>query len=261
MNIEEKLLDFHEQSRCGRKIGKITKIVVHWVGNANSTAIANRNYFNKHERYASSHYIIGLQGEIILCIPEKEIAWHGNNENNNSIGIECCHPDWNGKFNDKTYSSLIELCTDLCKRYKLNPLTDIIRHYDCRGANHKDCPHYYVKNINAWNKLKQDVNNALKGDKTQLKSNIISDEQLGKVVSDIIKSGVNLTYDNWKRYDRINPRNAKYLLDALKGVDNLIKLGVISNKKLWTEDINNVTKENLVSLLVKYHKIVMLNKK
>lgn len=131
--MENKLLTINEYSRPGTKIGKIKNIVIHWVGNANSTAIANRNYFeslkNKHI-YASAHYVIGLEGEIIKCVPENEVAYHAKQANNYSIGIECCHPDWNGKFNNKTYKSLIDLCVDLCKRYNLDPRISIIRHYD-----------------------------------------------------------------------------------------------------------------------------------
>lgn len=181
MKIIEKLLDFHEFSRSGKKINTIKKIVIHWVGNANSTAIANRNYFNRHLRYASSHYIIGLDGEIIQCIPEDEIAWHGHNANSYSIGIENCHPDWEGKFKDKTYQSLIELCADICKRYNLNPLKDIIRHYDCDGADKKDCPHYYVKNPSEFEKLKQDVKKEL--EKNEYKIEMININLFGKNVT------------------------------------------------------------------------------
>lgn len=75
--------------------------------------------------------------------------------NRKSIGIEDCHPDWEGKFNDATYNSLVELCTDICKRYGLG-INDIIRHYDVTG---KECPRYYVRNEYAWIKFKNDVAN------------------------------------------------------------------------------------------------------
>lgn len=162
MNIEEILLTINPYSRTGEKLQSVKQIVVHWVGNANSTAIANRNYFeslkDKHI-YASSHYIIGLNGEIIRCIPENEVAYHAGNRtvNRNSIGIENCHPDWEGKFNDKTYNSLVELCTDICKRYNLS-IDNIIRHYDVTG---KVCPKYYVKNASVWAKFKSDVANKI----------------------------------------------------------------------------------------------------
>ena len=125
MNIEDRLLTINQYSRSGEKQNKIEKIVVHWVGNAGSSALGNRNYFESlatsHKTYASSHYIIGLNGEIIRCIPENEVAFHSGSYsmNRKSIGIEDCHPDWEGKFNDNTYNSLVELCADICKRYNL----------------------------------------------------------------------------------------------------------------------------------------------
>lgn len=164
MNVIDKLLTPNPYSRPNKKLEKVKNIVIHWVGNATSSAEANRNYFENLKVgkknsggkfiYASSHYIVGLNGEIIRCVPESEIAYHGNESNSYSIGIENCHPDWEGKFNDKTYKSLVELCADICKRYKLDPQTALIRHYD---VTKKDCPKYYVKDTKAWQKLKDDV--------------------------------------------------------------------------------------------------------
>ena len=158
MNKIESYLTINPYSRPGIKLSSVRRIVIHWVGNAGSSAIANRNYFeslkDKHI-YASSQYIIGLNGEIIQCMPENEVAWHsGNYEMNlNSIGIENCHPDWSGKFNENTYNTLIELIADICRKYGLDQ-NAIVRHYDVTG---KDCPRYYVENNWAFEQLKKDV--------------------------------------------------------------------------------------------------------
>lgn len=165
MNIQDKLLTVNPYSRSGEKQNKIEYIVIHWVGNAGSSAIANRNYFENlkttHKTYASSHYVIGLDGEIIRCIPDDEVAFHAGSYsmNRKSIGIEDCHPDWNGQFNTATYNSLVELCASLCKQYNI-PITNVIRHYDVTGKN---CPKYYVENQDAWNKLRQDIQNKING--------------------------------------------------------------------------------------------------
>lgn len=164
MEIIQKLLTINPYSRPGEKLRSVKNIVIHWVGNANSSAIANRNYFESCKNkgiYASSQYIIGLKGEIIQCVPEDEVAYHAGNRtvNRNSIGIENCHSDWNGKFNDATYNSLVELCANICKKYGLNS-NALIRHYDVTG---KDCPHYYVQNTAAWAQLKNDVQNKIDG--------------------------------------------------------------------------------------------------
>ena len=164
MNINKQFLTPNKYSRSQTPLKKVTKIAVHYVGNAGSSAQGNRNYFeslkDKHI-YASSHYIIGLNGEIIQCIPEEEISYATNQANSYSISIECCHPDSTGKFNDKTLHSLIDLCVDICKRYKLNPLTDIIRHYDVSG---KKCPLYWVNNSKDFELFKITVNTQFIGD-------------------------------------------------------------------------------------------------
>lgn len=240
MQIEDRLLTPNKYSRPGTKIGTIKNIVIHWVGNANSTAIANRNYFESlkdKKIYASSHYIIGLQGEIIRCIPEDEIAYHGNHANGYSIGIENCHPDWNGKFNDKTYKSLIELCADICKRYCLDPETALIRHYD---VTKKQCPLYYVQHLDAWKRLKYDVKVAMDAEDTELK----------KAVDKIIDHGIKINATSWNRLEVINLKNVQALLNKLGGLDKLVSLQVIGQKELWITKRYNAN--NVRSLLIKY---------
>lgn len=163
MEITPKLLTKNHYSRSGEIQPKIEYIVVHWVGNANTSALANRNYFENlkvtHNTQASAHYIIGLNGEILQCIPDNEVAFHSGNYNMNrkSIGIENCHPDWEGKFNDLTYESLVDLLVYLCKKYFIS-VNKIIRHYDVTG---KICPKYYVNHNAEWEGLKNRVRERL----------------------------------------------------------------------------------------------------
>ncbi len=167
MQIQQNHLTPNPYSRQQSSMKMVKGIVVHYVGNAGTPGINNRNYFeslkDKKTIFASSHYIIGLQGEIIQCVPENEVAYHANNANSTHLGIECCHPDASGKFNDKTYASLIALCVDICKRYNLDPRTAVIRHYDVTG---KTCPLYYVKNPIEWSVLKARVYDAVMAQKT-----------------------------------------------------------------------------------------------
>lgn len=155
--FDVKLIQPNTYSRPQTQLEKVNGIVIHYVGNPGTTAVANRNYFNElgktHTTYASSHFVVGLEGEVIQCIPLKEIAYASNDRNNDTISIEVCHPDATGKFNDKTYDSLIELVAWLVTKYDLSK-DDIIRHYDVTG---KLCPLYYVKHEDAWEKLKNDV--------------------------------------------------------------------------------------------------------
>lgn len=142
MKISENYLTPNKYSRPQIKLEKVTKIAVHYVGNPGSSAIANRNYFENQKtggRYVSSHFVIGLEGEIIQCIPLNEISYCTNQANGYSISIECCHPDSSGKFTEATEQSLAELCAYLCEKFGLSA-DDIIRHYDVTG---KQCPLYW----------------------------------------------------------------------------------------------------------------------
>lgn len=164
MEVLDRLLTLGaSHARPGTKV--IPKgIVIHYVGNPSSSAIANRNYF-ENTGNASAHYIVGLEGEIIRCVPEDEVAWHSGRaydpkyneqvKKNNSmyIAIECCHPTEDGKYNTKTYNSLVSLCKDICKRHNFKE-KDILRHYDVSG---KACPLYYVRNESAWKTLVTDI--------------------------------------------------------------------------------------------------------
>ena len=143
MKITDALLTPNKYSRPQIPLKSVKKVVLHYVGNPKSSAMANRNYFENQKsggRYVSSHYIVGLEGEILRCVPENEVAYCSNSANSYSISIECCHPDATGKFTDATTDSAAELCAYLLKKYGLS-VDDLIRHYDVTG---KQCPLWYV---------------------------------------------------------------------------------------------------------------------
>lgn len=143
MTITDVLLTPNKYSRPQIPLKNVKKVVLHYVGNPKSSAEANRNYFENQKnggRYVSSHYIVGLEGEILRCVPENEVAYCSNQANTYSISIECCHPDATGKFTDATTDSAAELCAYLLKKYGLT-VNDLIRHYDVTG---KQCPLWFV---------------------------------------------------------------------------------------------------------------------
>lgn len=156
-DYQVELLDYNEYSRPGTALPAVKGIVVHYTANPGTTAEQNRNYFNglkdSGETYASSHFVIGMQGEIVQCIPCNEIAYASNERNEDTISIECCIPDETGKFTDETYQSLIALTTWLMGRYELGT-DDVIRHYDVTG---KACPKYYVEHESEWFAFKEDL--------------------------------------------------------------------------------------------------------
>lgn len=152
----------NKYSRCGEPLKRVKNIVIHYVGNPGSTAMQNRNYFNNlkttHQRSVSSHFVVGLEGEIVQCIPLNEVAYANYPRNYDTISIEVCHEDATGKFSKVTYDSVIKLTAWLCDTYHLS-YKDVIRHYDVRGKN---CPKYYVEHPKAWKQFRLDVKAEIK---------------------------------------------------------------------------------------------------
>ncbi|MBO5460286.1 MAG: N-acetylmuramoyl-L-alanine amidase [Ruminococcus sp.] len=159
--ISVQLLDVNEYSRPGIESDPITGIVIHYTANPGSTAQNNRDYFNSlqdgHDTFVSSHFVVGLEGEIVQCVPTWEIAYASNERNHDTISIECCHWDETGEFTEETYASMVQLTAFLCDKYGLNEEA-VIRHYDVTGKN---CPKYFVENEEAWEQFKTDVAAAL----------------------------------------------------------------------------------------------------
>lgn len=155
INVE--LLTPNEWSRPQIALQQINGIVIHYTANPGSTAQQNHDYFeglkDSQSTKASSHFIIGLDGEVIQCIPSSEWAYASNSRNSDTLSIECCHPDESGQFTDATYQSLVQLTGWLCHRFGLSS-EDVIRHYDVTG---KDCPKYFVEHEDAWVQFRQDV--------------------------------------------------------------------------------------------------------
>jgi len=177
MNIQRDLLTVNPFSRPGKKLTAAKAIVLHWVANPGTTAKQNRNYFeglknqsldNASARFASAHFIVGISGEVIQCLPCEEMAYHvgakaytlaavgrlGHYPNNCTIGIELCHPAEDGKFSAETLTAAAELCALLCNQFGLDPVKDIWTHY---GITEKNCPKWFVDHPDKFEDFKQDV--------------------------------------------------------------------------------------------------------
>lgn len=156
-DYQVKLLTPNPYSRSQTKLEKVKGIVIHYTANPGTTAEQNRNYFESlketKKTKASSHFVVGIEGEIVQCIPSTEISYASNDRNSDTLSIECCHMDKSGKFSQETYDSLVELTAWLCGKFNL-PVESVIRHYD---VTKKECPLYYVENEDAWKKFKKDV--------------------------------------------------------------------------------------------------------
>lgn len=158
--INQDFLVLNPYSRPGRIRSDVRDIVVHYVANEGTTAKNNRDFFNNlavpqedPPKMVSSHFIIGIDGEIIQCVPLAEVAFCNYPRNEDTISIECCHPDESGQFSEATKEALVNLVTWLCQELDLTE-RNVIRHYDVNG---KPCPLYYVEHEDAWKKFKKEV--------------------------------------------------------------------------------------------------------
>ena len=76
--LDVQLLTVNEYSRPGITLEQVNGIVIHYTANPGTSAQDNRNYFENlkdtGETYASAQFVIGLEGEIIQCVPCNEMA-------------------------------------------------------------------------------------------------------------------------------------------------------------------------------------------
>lgn len=155
--VEEDIIPHNCDSRRGEYLEELNGIVIHYVGNPNTSAKQNRDYYANEGTEVNSHFLVGLDGEIIQCLPLQEKSSATSERNRDTISIEVCHPDEGGKFSDKSYAATVRLTAWLCQQTGLDA-SQVIRHYDATG---KECPLYYVKNPDAWQTFLLDVEDAI----------------------------------------------------------------------------------------------------
>lgn len=189
------MLTINPFSRPAFSIKGVKAIIMHWVGGPGQTAKSVTEWFELRKSglhgYGSAHYAIGVKGEIDQAIPDDEVAYHVGHANQKDpksgqfytnlareifgdaacnpktrgpndwcIGIEMCHKDMReGQFSVETLTSAVKLAALLCDQYKLDPMTQILRHHDVVGW--KDCPRYWVNHPGMFDAFKIDVLNYL----------------------------------------------------------------------------------------------------
>lgn len=161
--------------------GRITYLVIHYVG-ATGDAESNIRYYNNPSvTKASADFFVGFNGDIWQYNPDpsKRYCWavggdklgsvdggklYGVARNFNCINIEMCvklssnnnsasSRDW--YFEDATVKSAINLANYLMDKYSI-PVENVIRHYDVTG---KICPNPYVYNHtkHTWKAFKESL--------------------------------------------------------------------------------------------------------
>lgn len=170
-NLREDYITVNKYARSGWKLVGVRKIVMHWTANAGATASNHKRYFQNIKNYASAHIFID-RIESICIIPLNEVAFHANERTNkvkeleastlvypsgdanlSTIGIEMC-VEKDGTIHRETIQKSEDVAVELCKKYGLNPKTDIVRHYDVTGKN---CPAPWVADPKQFTAFKNNV--------------------------------------------------------------------------------------------------------
>lgn len=183
-----------------------TKVAIHYTGQADvpgkntvsyfNNVVANGYKVNGKYIYASSHFVIDLDGTIYQLIPLDEICYATNSANSYAVGIEVATTGKDNHYTDATYKSMVHLCAWLCARKSLNPRKDIIRHTDVVGRAYKLCPIYMVNNPKQYEQFRLDCYN-LKEGKIKVDNIVNCTDGKGKVTK--VPSG-NTTTSEFKPY-------------------------------------------------------------
>lgn len=166
----EEFIPVNQFSRPGSPLRVVRNIVIYYTANPGATAANHVRYFgqtiarqnpndNTPDTYASAHMFVDAT-EAVLIIPFSEMAYHASQANPYSIGVEMC-VEADGTFAPDTERRTVQIVAELCKQYGLNPLWDVIRHYDVTG---KICPKPYVDDPAAWEAFRQAVDQTMKGE-------------------------------------------------------------------------------------------------
>jgi len=121
-----------------RSYKSIKFLVIHYTGMQSERESIKRLCNPKAK--VSSHYLINRNGKIYQLVMDNRIAWHAgkscwgkyNNLNKNSIGVEMVnkgHKFGYTNFKKKQLSSLIKICKNLIKKYKIKR-ENIVGHSD-----------------------------------------------------------------------------------------------------------------------------------
>jgi N-acetylmuramoyl-L-alanine amidase CwlA len=175
-NITDKLIHLNQYTRSGKPLSRVCSLVVHWTGLASGSNNGLFNWFDKvsveTQRYGSAHYGID-KTSIYRFIPDNEIAYHvgaskytefakkkfcDQYPNQYSLGVELNPEFANGEFHEEVLNRAVWLFAELCKIYNLNPMCEIIRHYDVTG---KDCPKLFIDHTEKFLLFKEQVKEAM----------------------------------------------------------------------------------------------------
>lgn len=161
MNISTKISNPANYTRSARSLSSINYIVIHYTGNKGDTAKNNADYFARECVGVSAHYFVD-ETEVWCSVSPDHNAWHCGTKtgyyhktcrNNNSIGVEICMLNKNGKVRHDSIKNAAAFVKKLMTQYNI-PIENVIRHYD---VTHKQCPAPMVSNPSLWEEFKESL--------------------------------------------------------------------------------------------------------
>jgi N-acetylmuramoyl-L-alanine amidase len=214
---EQDFLVMNKFSRPGFKLAGVRGLVMHWTADPGATDENEVNYFDGSDggggRYASAHFFVDSDSAK-QDIPLDEVAYHANEQpcriaklqgsikignttyvggaNVTAIGIEMCE-EKDGSIHPKTVERAANIAAELCKKFNLNPLVDIYRHYDVTGKN---CPAPWVSDASKFDAFKRRVNEILKPPVTPASKPVVKQIGVVTVTADFlnVRKGPDASY-------------------------------------------------------------------
>lgn len=228
-------------NHSGQRTHAVDRITPHCVVGQCSVETLG-NIFAPTSKQASCQYGIGVDGRVGMYVEEKNRSWcSSSNENDQrAITIECASDATAPyAFNDAVYAKLIELCTDICKRYGK---TKLLWFGDkTKTLNYAPASNEMVLSVHRWF-----ANKSCPGDWMYARMGDLAAKVTAKLGGTVIPSNNTDTTDTKVLY-RVqtgafsNKANADAMLQKVKAagfdtymvkVDNLYKIqvGAFSNK-------------------------------
>ena len=196
-----------------------------------STAIKRLTNSNSE---VSSHYLVKNNGQIVVLVPDRYIAWHAGvslwknykSLNKNSIGIEISNPGHDfgyKKFSKSQMLSIIKLSKFLIKKYNIKP-KNILGHSDIASDRKKDPGEKFPwrdlsrHKIGLWYNLNQ---------KRVMKKRFLKTSKLEKklFLKNIFKIGYSIKVSN-----NINLNKAQYFKAVIKAFQRRFRQDEIDGK-------------------------------
>lgn len=137
-------------NHSGQRTHAVDRITPHCVVGQCSVETLG-NMFSKTSREVSCQYGIGSDGRVGMYVEEKNRSWCSSSNANDqrAITIECASDATAPyAFNDAVYQKLVDLCTDICKRYgktKLLWLGDKVK-----SLNYEPASNEMILTVHRW---------------------------------------------------------------------------------------------------------------